>query len=194
MKSDEAIQTIREKMAKDIFDSCMSHALRFYPDDEYAYHGKVKVINKILAALDSLAVKSNQQEDIREEIMGKPGSMIHKAMAAQYAERAYQRGYKACQTGINMNVEDYLAETGWLIEASEGQKAVFVKCGYFDDYAPAWWTGVSEQIAMKHNPSWTHDSLEAVRFARKVDAEKVILGWGYSLENPWVFVTEHRWG
>jgi hypothetical protein len=84
-------------------------------------------------------------------------------------------------------------ETAWLIEASEAQISLFVKTGYLTNTAPAWWTGVNEQIARKNNPGWTQDASEAIRFSRKIDAEKYILGLGYSLENAWLKATEHQW-
>ena len=86
------------------------------------------------------------------------------------------------------------SETGWLIEATSAQIAIFVNIGYFTDGRPAWWTGVNETIAGKHNSSWTQDPNEAIRFARKIDAEKYILGLGYSLDNTWIKATEHGWG
>jgi len=87
-------------------------------------------------------------------------------------------------------------ETSWLIEATEEQINIFVNIGYFTDGRPAWWTGVNENIEGVFNLSWswTQDPNEAIRFARKIDAEKCIMGLGYSLDNPWVKATDHQWG
>lgn len=49
-------------------------------------------------------------------------------------------------------------ESGWLIEATEAQKELFVTMGYMKNTAPTWWTGVSEQIATAQNSSWTQDA------------------------------------
>lgn len=62
-------------------------------------------------------------------------------------------------------------ETGWLIERQVGGRA-------------AWWRGVRGAAV-----DWTTDSLEAVRFSRQVDAERVIaeLGIpGQALEHMWI--------
>ena len=84
-------------------------------------------------------------------------------------------------------------ESGWLIEATDAQKTLLVKIGYQSNISPTYWTGVNEQTMMKHRHVWTQDANEAIRFLRKIDAEKYILGLGYSLDNPWIKTTEHIW-
>lgn len=59
-------------------------------------------------------------------------------------------------------------ETGWLIERT-------------NEGIPHWWTG----------SSWTTDSLAAIRFARKCDAEAVIRG--VLGEFCKATATEHQW-
>jgi hypothetical protein len=59
-------------------------------------------------------------------------------------------------------------ETGWLIEC-EG---------------PQWLCGFG------FSANWTRDSLEAIRFSRRVDAEKI----AEVLENCDIRITEHQWG
>lgn len=65
-------------------------------------------------------------------------------------------------------------ETGWLIETT----------AYGDDIH--YWNG-----HMFDDDDWTKDSIEAVRFARKEDAQKIIdyIGWDNG-----VFAIEHGWG
>lgn len=51
--------------------------------------------------------------------------------------------------------------------------------------APTWWTGTD------HPAPWTRDSLKAVRFCRKCDAEAAMA----SLQDGhFCFVSEHQWG
>lgn len=70
-------------------------------------------------------------------------------------------------------------ETGWLIEISI-------------DGRPAWWAG--DDINDPGVDAWVWDSLEAVRFARKEDADRVICGLLVeSLEAPEMQATEHIW-
>lgn len=72
-----------------------------------------------------------------------------------------------------------MREIGWLIEV--------VRAG-----RPAWWAG--DDIDDPGVAAWTWDSLEAVRFARKADAERVICGLLVnSLEAPEMRATEHVW-
>ena len=65
-------------------------------------------------------------------------------------------------------------ETGWLIESSElssdGPRWLFVED----------WAGFA----------WTNDSLKAIRFARREDAEQIIP----MLESVDCKATEHQWG
>jgi hypothetical protein len=57
---------------------------------------------------------------------------------------------------------------GWLIEIA----------------GPQWLCGFG------FSASWTKDSLEAIRFSRRVDAEKI----AEVLENCDISITEHQWG
>lgn len=59
-------------------------------------------------------------------------------------------------------------ETGWLIELPGTQGM------------PVWWTAAG----------WTKDSLQAVRFCRREDAERTARG----LSHPCIAITEHVWG
>lgn len=61
-------------------------------------------------------------------------------------------------------------ETGWLIEGRTNMNNV-----------PIWFAGES---------CWTTDSLRAIRFARKVDAEKMMSFFRDSTS----VATEHQWG
>lgn len=70
-------------------------------------------------------------------------------------------------------------ESGWLIE-------------YHFDNEPRWWTG--DYLAHKGQEQWSKDSLQAVRFSRKVDAEMVMVGvLGLKLPCLNVVATEHGW-
>jgi len=62
------------------------------------------------------------------------------------------------------------SETAWLIERTEGGRAV-------------WWTG----------SYWTTDSREAIRFARRIDAERAIPGWLGGTWRSLARATEHVW-
>lgn len=71
-------------------------------------------------------------------------------------------------------------EYGWLIEYTGIHGA------------PLWWTG--DHIEHGANKEWSGDSLQAVRFARKVDAEMVMVGvLGLKLPSPNVKAIEHNW-
>ena len=61
-----------------------------------------------------------------------------------------------------------VAEIAWLIERTDQ--------GY-----PSWWTGAD----------WTTDPNQAVRFARAVDAQRVIATHG---QHPPTHAIEHMWG
>ena len=67
-----------------------------------------------------------------------------------------------------------MTESGWLIENSQYGEG------------PHWWTG-----HMFDDDDWTKDSLQAVRFSRKEDAQKIIdyIGWNYGIT-----ATAHQWG
>jgi hypothetical protein len=66
-------------------------------------------------------------------------------------------------------------EVAWLIEEWDSKSSAF---------KARWWTLNGE------NGEWTKDSLRALRFARKIDAQAYIddLGWTEAIP------TEHRWG
>lgn len=70
-------------------------------------------------------------------------------------------------------------ETGWLIERG-GQW--YAAAPHTD------WT-IKQAVADLNRENWTHDADEALRFARKVDAETLIrfVGWQHAE------ATEHRW-
>lgn len=78
-------------------------------------------------------------------------------------------------------------ETGWLIELRlEGE-------GY-----PKWWTG---HIPNGMVSEWTNNSLKAIRFSRKIDAENVMIGvFGISSDGgdfdmpSEIIATSHEWG
>jgi hypothetical protein len=69
-------------------------------------------------------------------------------------------------------------ETSWLIEMP---MATF-------GGPPCWWTG--EYRSGKLNHQWSTDPLDAVRFARKEDAERVLHG---TLRLKEAIATEHQW-
>jgi len=54
---------------------------------------------------------------------------------------------------------------------------------------PCWWTGNYKTGAL--TDQWSQDSLNAVRFSRKEDAEAVIRGT-LRIKEP--IATEHQWG
>jgi hypothetical protein len=74
-----------------------------------------------------------------------------------------------------------MEETAWLIEIP--MKSV--------GGPPMWWTG--SWNGGKVLSPWTEDSLLAVRFCRKEDAEKVINGTNL-LKDTTAVATEHIWG
>jgi hypothetical protein len=97
----------------------------------------------------------------------------------------FRAGYIAALDSLAAEIKPVeLSETGWMIEATQAQ------CEQHSINAPAWWAGVDPHI----DEVFSSDPNEGVRFSRKEDAEKVIRGWGYTLENPWVKATDHRWG
>lgn len=65
-------------------------------------------------------------------------------------------------------------EYGWLVEIA------------YTDGTPHWWSGRGG------DDCWTKNSLDAIRYARKEDAEKVIEYFGWT--SPPVIATEHQWG
>ena len=70
-------------------------------------------------------------------------------------------------------------EYGWLIE-------------YRFDAEPRWWTG--DHLSHGGQEEWSRDSLCAVRFARKADAEMVMVGvLGLKLPCLNVVALEHNW-
>ena len=60
-------------------------------------------------------------------------------------------------------------ESGWVIERGDSQPC-----------APTYWAGVDR---------WSQDHIDAVRFARKQDAERV----AYGLPSPNCRIAEHAW-
>lgn len=75
----------------------------------------------------------------------------------------------------------YVSEIGWVIERS----------GQWYAAAPhTAWT-VRQAINDIHAENWTHDADEALRFARKVDAETLIrfVGWQNATATEHIFIT-----
>ena len=71
-------------------------------------------------------------------------------------------------------------ETGWLIEL-------------FGRDCPTWWGGIHPETDPTL-PEWVTDSLSAVRFARKEDAEMVMVGvLGLKIPSLNVMAVEHGW-
>ena len=70
-------------------------------------------------------------------------------------------------------------ETAWLIE---------IPMSTFGG-PPVWWAGNYRTGSL--NDSWSEDSLKAVRFSRKEDAQAVIDG---TLRLKEAVATEHQWG
>jgi hypothetical protein len=61
----------------------------------------------------------------------------------------------------------------------------------FGGRAPMWWGGV---VGAANDETWTTDPLLGVRFARREDAEMVIVGvLGYKITSSNVHATEHEW-
>lgn len=56
---------------------------------------------------------------------------------------------------------------------------------------PVWWTGNYKTGSL--NDQWSADSLDAVRFSRKEDAEKVISGTLRMKGGTEIIATEHGW-
>lgn len=73
-------------------------------------------------------------------------------------------------------------ESGWLIEY------------HFDDRnGPHYWSG--DHIGHEAQEEWTTDPNSAVRFARKVDAEMVMVGvLGLRIPSLNVRAEDHQWG
>lgn len=61
-----------------------------------------------------------------------------------------------------------MIETGWLIERGPGP-------------GPVWWAA----------GFWTNNANDAVRFSRRIDAERLVAFLGFVSTT---FVTEHSWG
>ena len=68
-----------------------------------------------------------------------------------------------------------MTESGWLIERTSTP--------------PKWWTGCDSGFG----EAWTTDSLSAVRFARKEDAEMVIVATLLLKPKGNVLAIEHEW-
>ena len=79
---------------------------------------------------------------------------------------------KPCKGVVPVGPRQLQSETGWLIEL-RGQR-------------PSWWALIPDG---EDGHSWTTDSLQALRFARRVDAE------AYIEETGWTeaFASEHQW-
>lgn len=73
-------------------------------------------------------------------------------------------------------------ETGWLIEANRARLPSFTR--------PAWLTIKVPDKTSPWGGSWTCDSVQALRFARREDAEDFQKMWGLS---EVAFVSEHSW-
>lgn len=72
-----------------------------------------------------------------------------------------------------------VSEQGWMIERRT--------------LPPLWWTG--DHIRHEDQREWSSDPNECIRFARKEDAEMVMVGvLGLKLPSPNVEATEHGWG
>ena len=73
-------------------------------------------------------------------------------------------------------------ELGWLIEY------------HFDDRnGPHYWSG--DHLAHEAQVEWTTDANSAIRFARRVDAEMVMVGvLGLKIPSLNVVAVEHGWG
>jgi hypothetical protein len=68
-----------------------------------------------------------------------------------------------------------IMERAWLIEKNEG--------------VPKWWNG--KPMRNGHD-AWSIDSLDGIRFARRIDSEICAIAQGYRLSK--VMATEHQWG
>lgn len=86
-----------------------------------------------------------------------------------------------CSTPVHTTVSSErcafkrMTETAWLIESRIS----------YGDGRPRWWMGTG-------NPApWTADSLEAVRFCRRRDAEAAMATLP---DSHTCFVSEHEWG
>jgi hypothetical protein len=86
-----------------------------------------------------------------------------------------------------------MSESGWMIEATQKEIELLIAHRFLEGSDPIWWTGINENIMSEGFASWSHDPNDGVRFCRKEDAERVIIGLGYSLDNLWMKATEHIW-
>ena len=77
-----------------------------------------------------------------------------------------------CNCGARPTIQP-ASKVGWLIETKH------------IDGTPWWWNG-----KLYDDDDWTKNSLEALAFASKEDAEKIIRQIGWTTVVP----TEHRWG
>ena len=95
----------------------------------------------------------------------------------QLASIAISHGYTVTESAKEEGrcIDDY----GYLIE-------------YIGPKGPEWWTG--DHIPRDGPAEWSQDSLQAVRFRRKEDAEMVMVGvLGLKLPSPNVKAIEHNW-
>ena len=67
-------------------------------------------------------------------------------------------------------------ETGWVIERGDSEPG-----------APTYWTGFREGAGGVQ--CWSQNHMDAIRFARKIDAERV----SYRMTQPNNRVCEHKW-
>ena len=75
-------------------------------------------------------------------------------------------------------MERYPEETGWLIERMDGTRPVYFSYAMSDDETPfGGWTPLVDQ---------------AVRYARKQDADSAIRAYGWTPGH--VYAAEHVWG
>lgn len=93
--------------------------------------------------------------------------------SAERADKAQDEVARlACENAALRKRVEQLPERAWLIESR------FTP-------APTWWMGTD------HPAPWTQDSLKAVRFCRKQDAEAAMAALQ---DGHFCFVSEHQWG
>lgn len=94
------------------------------------------------------------------------------------------------EAGVRKNNERWeqalgFAITGMTYERSKYFLAWLIESKFNSANGPKWWMGTS------HPAPWTNDSLKAVRFCRKQDAEAAML----TIDGGHMcFVSEHQWG
>jgi hypothetical protein len=75
-----------------------------------------------------------------------------------------------------------------MTDPRDEEKAWLIESRFKNANGPLWWQGT-----LRAPSGWTNDSLEAVRFARKQDAEAAM--YGLEGQDPrMMFVSEHIWG